>query len=163
MKVSNIHRRIIAQPKARVEELFRTLSSKEDMMLATDKWSPMLLDNGLNVGSRGGHGPIRYTVRDYNRDNYIQFQFTKPKGFNGFHQFEISEIDANSTALKHSIDMTTVGLATLKWVLAIRWLHDAYIEDAFDKVENHFIKDKKSSKWTIWVKFLRRILKPKRK
>ena len=27
--------------------------------------------------------------------------------------------------------------------IAIRWLHDAYIEDAFDKVENHFTKCKK--------------------
>lgn len=42
--------------------------------------------------------------------------------------------------------MTTTGSASLKWAIAIRWLHDAYIEDAFDKVENQFIKDKKNLK-----------------
>jgi hypothetical protein len=47
--------------------------------------------------------------------------------------------------------------------LAIRWLHDAYIEDAFDKVENHFSEDKKSSEWTWWVKTLRKVMKPKKK
>lgn len=59
--------------------------------------------------------------------------------------------------------MATTGSATLKWVLAIRWLHDAYIEDAFYKVENHFIKDKKNGKWNVWVKLLRKIMKPRRK
>jgi hypothetical protein len=59
--------------------------------------------------------------------------------------------------------MTTSGSATLKWALAIRWLHDAYIEDAFDKVENYFTKDKKISKWSWWVKTLRKILSTKRK
>ena len=57
--------------------------------------------------------------------------------------------------------MTTEGLSTLKWTLAIRWLHDAYIEDAFDKVENYFTEKKKSSKWSLWVKTLRKIMKPK--
>lgn len=162
MKVINLHTRTINQPKHKVEELFRTLSSKNDMMLATDKWSPMILDNGLNVGSKGGHGPIKYKVQDYNPDNYIQFQFTEPKGFNGLHKFEITELDTNVTELKHSIDMNTTGSATLKWVFVISWLHDAYIEDAFDKVENHFANDKKNCKWTIWVKILRRMLKPKK-
>ncbi|TRX35452.1 hypothetical protein FNW52_10435 [Flavobacterium sp. ZT3R18] len=162
MKVINLHTRTIHQQKVKVAELFRTLSSKNDRMLATDKWSPMLLDNGLNEGSKGGHGPIKYTVQDYNPDNYIQFQFTEPKGFNGFHQFEITELGTDVTEIKHSIVMNTTGLATLKWTLVIRWLHDAYIEDAFDKVENHFANDKKNSKWTMWVKFLRRILKPKK-
>ncbi|WP_264529106.1 hypothetical protein [Flavobacterium sp. N502540] len=163
MKVINLHTRIINQPKHKIEELFRTLSSGNDMMLATDKWPPMRLDNGLSIGSKGGHGPIRYTVQDYEPDHYIQFQFTTPKGFNGFHKFEITELDVHVTELKHSIDMNTTGLATLKWVFAIRWLHDSYIEDAFDKVENHFTNGTKNSKWTIWVKFLRRILKPKKK
>ncbi len=163
MKVTNIHKRVITQPKANIAELFKTLSSENDMMLATDKWSPMILDNGLSVGSKGGHGPIKYTVKDFKPDNFIQFEFTEPKGFNGFHKFEISELNNNSTELKHIIDMNTEGLATLKWTFAIRWLHDAYIEDAFDKVENHFTTDKKNSEWTIWVKLLRKALKPKSK
>ena len=159
MKVINIHKRIIHRPKHKIAELFLTLSSKNDMMLATDKWSPMILDNGLNIGSKGGHGPIKYIVQQYKPAGFIEFKFTYPKGFNGFHKFEITEIDNNVCELKHVIEMNTIGLATLKWITAIRWLHDAYIEDAFDKVENHFTIKKKVSKWSIWVGLLRKALK----
>lgn len=162
MKVINIHCREISQPKSELAKIFETLATENDLMLATDKWSPMKLDKGLQVGSKGGHGPIKYFVIDYQKDASITFQFDLP-GFNGFHKFELSELEPNKTQLKHTIDMRTTGAATLKWVLAVRWLHDAYIEDAFDKVENHFLKDKKSSEWSLWVKALRKIMKPKRK
>lgn len=161
MKVINIHTRIINQPKAKVAELFSTLSSENDMMLATGKWSPMILDNGLSVGSKGGHGGIKYFVTDYQPNKTITFQFDL-KGFDGTHKFEIVEIEPAKTKLTHIIDLTTSSSATLKWMLAIRWLHDAYIEDAFDKVENYFTIDKKKSEWTIWVRFLRKIMKPKK-
>jgi hypothetical protein len=162
VKVINVHTREIVQPKSEVAKLFKTLATENDLMLATDKWSPMKLDKGLQVGSKGGHGPIRYFVTDYEIDNSITFQFDLV-GFNGFHKFEIFESGPNKTQLRHSIHMTTSGSATLKWALAIRWLHDAYIEDAFDKVESYFTKDKKSSEWSCWVKTLRKIMKPKRK
>lgn len=60
MKVINIHKREIRQPKSELTKLFNTLATDNDVILATDKWSPMKLDNGLQVGSRGGHGPIKY-------------------------------------------------------------------------------------------------------
>lgn len=162
MKVLNIHKRQINQPKAELARLFKTLATENDMMLATDKWSPMKLDNGLHVGSTGGHGPIKYKVTDYQPDDSITFQFSLP-GFNGFHKFELRSLEADKTELSHVIDMTTSGIATLKWVLAIRWLHDAYMEDAFDKVENHFSMIKKCSKWSWWVKTLRKMMKPRNK
>ena len=162
MKVINIHNREINQPKSEVAKLFETLATENDMVLATDKWSPMKLDKGLQVGSKGGHGPIKYFVTDYQQGNSITFQFDLT-GFNGFHKFEISEIESDKTHLKHTIDMTTSGSATLKWVLAIRSLHDAYIEDAFDKVENYFTIDKKKVEWTMWIKILRKIMKIKSK
>ena len=99
---------------------------------------------------------------EYQPEKSITFQFDLT-GFNGFHRFDITELESNKTELSHIIDMTTTGSATLKWALAIRWLHDAYIEDAFDKVENHFTKDKKNTKWNLWVRTLRIIMKPTRK
>lgn len=162
MKVINIHNREINQPKEELVKLFKTLGTENDLMLATDKWPPLKLDNGLQVGSKGGHGPIRYFVTDYQPDNSITFQFSLT-GFNGFHKYTIIEIEPNKSQMRHTIDMSTSGWATVKWTLAIRWLHDAYIEDAFDKVENYFFLDKKKSEWSIWVKFLRRIMKPKKK
>lgn len=162
MKVINIHKREIQQPKAEIAKLFNTLATDNDMMLATDKWSPMKLDKGLQVGSKGGHGPITYFVTDYQPGKSITFQFSLT-GFNGFHKFDINELEPNKAELSHIIDMTTTGSMSLKWALAIRWLHDAYIEDAFDKVENHFIQEKKSSEWSLWVRTLRKVMKPKKK
>ena len=162
MKVINIHKRQIHQPKTELAKLLKTLATDNDMMLATDKWSPMKLDSGLQVGSKGGHGPIKYFVTDYQPSNSITFQFDL-KGFDGFHKFELSETEPYKTQLTHIIDLTTSGTATLKWTLAIRWLHDAYIEDAFDKVENHFSIVKKSSDWSWWVKALRIAMKPGKK
>ncbi|WP_230688439.1 hypothetical protein [Hymenobacter jeongseonensis] len=131
-------------------------------MLATDKWSPMILDKGLAIGSKGGHGPMKYVIEKYEPDEFIQFTFTGPQGFRGFHTFEITALDDNVSELKHTIEMTTTGLAaTLQWLIAIRWLHDAYIEDAFDKVESHFTTERKKRNWSIWVKLLRKAFKPK--
>ena len=162
MKIISIHKRQINQPKSELTKLFITLATDNDMMLATDKWPPMKLDKGLQIGSKGGHSSIKYFVTDYQVNNSITFQFDL-KGFDGFHKFEIAETDSNKTQLTHTIDLTTSGSASLKWALAIRWLHDAYIEDAFDKVENHFATEKKKSEWTISVKILRKIMKPKNK
>lgn len=159
MKVINIHHRVIEQPKAAISQLFETLASENDQLLATDKWPAMFLDQGLKVGSKGGHGIIRYTVVQYIPGEFIRFQFTRPQGFHGVHEFRIAELTSSQTELRHKIMMTISGWALLTWPLAIRWLHDAYIEDAFDKVESHFSTAEKVSKWTFWVRFLRRIFK----
>ena len=163
MKVLNVHTRILNQPKEKIEELFATLATDTDMMLATDKWSPKILDNGLTVGSEGGHGPIGYSVKKFIPGIMVEFEFSKPKGLIGIHRFEIDELSVNKTELKHIIEMKTIGLALVTWPLAIRWLHDAFIEDAFDKVENHFSGKAKRTEWSTWVKILRKLLKPKSK
>lgn len=163
MKVLNIHTRILDQPADGIAALFTTLATENDMMLATDKWSPMKLDKGLKMGSKGGHGPIRYSVREHRPREMVEFRFSKPKGFIGTHRFEINELDPNKTELKHIIDMKIIGPTLLSWPLAIRWLHDAFIEDAFDKVENHFSGKTKRTRWSVWVKILRMLLKPKSK
>lgn len=55
--------------------------------------------------------------------------------------------------------MNTSFKATLLWVFVIRWLHDALIEDAFDKVENYFTTNKKVTNYNFWVKRLREAYK----
>ena len=159
MKVLNIHKRVIHQPKIEIAELLDSLASENDKMLATDKWPRMKLDKGLQVGSKGGHRPIRYSVQAYQQGEWVEFKFSKPKGFNGIHKFEITALDAQRTEIKHTIDMNTSIKATIIWSLAVRWLHDAYIEDAFDKVENQFSTVKNPYQWNIWVRFLRGALK----
>ncbi|MFT4762320.1 MAG: hypothetical protein ACI9XO_000352 [Paraglaciecola sp.] len=158
MKVLNIHSRTIAQPKERILELISTLATKEDKVWPQEKWPPMRFKNGVVIGSKGGHGPIRYSIKDKKQDGTIVFQFYNPKGFNGIHKFEISSIDAQTTEITHTIDMETAGTGTLKWIIGVKALHDALAEDALDKVENHFSQNKKQTEWSVCVKFLRKML-----
>ena len=85
----------------------------------------------------------------------FQFRFLKPLGFNGIHKFEINELTSEITEIKHTIDMKTQGKGTFIWVLAIHSLHNALIEDAFDKIENKYSEITKLSKWNIWVRIVR--------
>ena len=162
MKVINIHKRIIDRPISEIGQLLHTLATDNYQIIATDKWPKMKLDNGLQIGSKGGHGPIRYFIADLELNKFVKFQFDM-KGFEGFHKFEIMELGTEKTEIVHLIDMETSGIATMKWLFAFRWLHDAFIEDAFDKVENRFRKDQKLSVWSLWVRLLRKVMKPKRK
>jgi hypothetical protein len=159
VKVINIHRRCIDQPSYKIGPLLDTLASDDDQMLALDKWPRMRLDKGLTIGSKGGHGPIKYTVEEYTKGKCIHFRFTRPTGFHGIHKFEITAVDEGRTEIIHTIDMHTDLKASLQWTLAIRWLHSAFIEDAFDTTERHFNKNFIPYKWTPWVKLLRWLLK----
>lgn len=161
MKVINIHKRTIQEPKKKVSQLFKTLATKNDLVWPTENWPAIRFKEGLKIESRGGHGRIRYTIIEFIEGDYIKFQFSKPEGFNGIHEFKINSIDANSTEICHKIIANTSLKASFFWVFVIRWLHDALIEDAFDKVENHFLTRKKETPYNVWVKLLREIYKRK--
>ena len=134
----------------------KTLATEEDRIWPTEKWPAMTFEDGLKLGAKGGHGPIRYSVETYRPSEVIQFRFSKPNGFNGIHKFEIEPINENETQIKHTIKMQTAGKGTLMWVFGICALHNALIEDAFDKFENNFSENKKSTSWNFWVRFLRK-------
>lgn len=159
MRVLNIHNRIIKQPKIIVVELLKTLATENDKVWPKEKWPKMIFKDGIKIGAKGGHGPIRYSVEKYNPNEIIQFRFLKPKGFNGIHKFEIKELGKQKTEIKHTIDMYTKGLGTLTWIFAIRSLHNALIEDGFDKIEKNYCEEYKTSHWNFWVKFLRQLAK----
>lgn len=161
MKAINIHSRTIGQPMAKVSQLFKTLATQEDLIWPYENWPAIRFKDGLRVGSHGCHGRIRYTIIDFREGEYIKFQFTKPEGFNGTHELKISEIDKNTTEITHEIRMKTTFKASLLWIFVIRWLHDALIEEAFDKVENHFQNNKKKTTYNFWVKQLRTYYKRK--
>lgn len=159
MKIINIHERIITQPLEVVVPLLNTLATEQDQIWPKEQWPGMRLDKGLAIGSRGGHGPIRYHIDDYVPGELVQFRFEQPKGFDGVHRLTISATDDNQTKLHHIIDMHTSFTGTIAWLFAIRWLHDALIEDAFDKVENRFTEVTKRTAWNWWVRALRFVLR----
>jgi len=141
------------------------------MIWPNDKWPAMRFKDGLKVGAKGGHGPIRYTIEKLNPGEIIEFKFTKPSGFHGIHRFELKSCNGLrnlesrqvKTEITHIIDMKTTGIGILLWFFFIRPLHNALLEDAFDKIENHFLVEKKRMNWNVWVRFLRRIMKPNHK
>ncbi|WP_460218694.1 hypothetical protein [Psychroserpens sp. MEBiC05023] len=156
MKVINVHKRLIPQPLSEVSQLFQTLATSEDKIWPKDNWPAMRFKMGLHIGSKGGHGRVRYTIIEFVEGQHIRFQFSKPDGFEGIHQLCIRRASESTTEIVHEINMITTTLkATLLWVFIIRWLHDALIEDAFDVVENQFTVHKKSRKYSMWVGVLR--------
>lgn len=155
MEVINIHRRIISQPKPKVAIVFNTLATNNDAIWPYEKWPAIRFKEGVKVGSKGGHGPVKYTIIDYCKGESIRFKFSKPLGFNGTHELYLNEISSKETEIVHRIKMSTTFLASLQWIMAVRWLHDALIEDAFDKLENHFSMHKKVTKYNFWVQILR--------
>lgn len=159
MKVINVHKRIIDQPKEKVSKLLQTLASEDDKIWPNKKWPAIRFKEGLRVGAKGGHGIIRYDITQYNFEDSIYFKFTRPLGFNGYHNFKINQLEHHKTEVIHCIDMKTHGMSTFSWMFIIRWLHDALIEDALDKLENHFLVSKKHTEWSFWVRFWRYILK----
>jgi len=162
MKVINIHQRVIEQPISKVSELFKTLATSDDEIWPYHSWPAMRFRDGLHLGSQGGHGRVRYTIIAFEAGNHIKFQFTKPEGFNGTHELKINAISNDSIQIIHEIRMHTTSLkATFYWVFVIRWLHDALIEDAFDKVENYFSIKKRTTRYNLWVRFLREAYKRK--
>lgn len=158
MKVVNIHKRTIHQPKRKLNALMETLSTPNDKIWPYEKWPQMKFNVGLKVGGIGGHGPIRYEIIEHIPGEIIQFKFIRPKYFNGIHKFELIPLSPNKTELKHTIDMTTSGTATIGWTFVIRWLHHALMEDLFDKIENQFNDNNKRTAWNLWVRFLRKML-----
>lgn len=161
MRVVNIHKRSINQPKEKVVQLFKTLATSGDLVWPYENWPAIKFKDGIQVGSRGGHGQIRYTIIEIVEGEFLKFQFSKPDGFIGTHEFKIREIHKHETEIRHEIHVKTNFKASLLWVFVIRWLHDALIEDAFYKVENYFTTNKKVSTYNLWVKLLREVYKRK--
>ncbi len=159
VKVINIHKRIIPESIDKVAGLLKTLATREDKIWPYEDWPPMRFKEGLKEGASGGHGPIGYTIAKYDPKALIRFVFSRPSGFNGIHQLEMTEQGPNQTMVRHIIDMTATGIGILSWTFGIRWLHDALIEDAFDKMENYFSDGPpKRTPWNLWVRILRKIL-----
>ena len=159
MKITNIHTRIVHQGKDKLSGILDSLSSKDDQLWPSEQWPPMIFRKGLSEGAVGGQGPIKYSIRKYVPGNSIEFKFIKPDGFNGTHKFEITELDSVKTEIKHTIKMSLSGKGILIWYLAVKWLHDALLEDCLNKVESHFLKMPKRTKWNVWVCLLREIYK----
>lgn len=131
--VLNIHERTYGAAPSEVAALVATLASEDDRLWPRESWPPMRFDRGLVPGARGGHGPVRYRVERADPAQEVLFRFTGPSGFEGWHAFSITSSAAARTTLRHEMRLHPRGWARLTWPLFFRPLHDALLEEAFDK------------------------------
>ena len=106
MKIHNVHERSLAAGADRVGALLDTLSSSRDALWPRGAWPPMRFDGPLAEGANGGHGPIRYTVESYTPGRSVRFRFTGPRGFDGFHGFEVIPADDAPSGFTTSVSHT---------------------------------------------------------
>lgn len=115
----------------------------------------MRLDRPLQVGAVGGHGPIRYQVETYEPGRRVRFRLCAPRGFDGFHGFEVVPTGGRGTTLRHVLEMNARGPALLTWPLVFRSLHDALVEDCLDNAACALGEVPRSRLWSLWVRMLR--------
>ncbi len=118
-----------------VGALVDSLSSRDDRLWPHRRWPRMRLDRGLEPGSDGGHGPVRYAVARYEPGRLVAFAFTPAFPLLGEHRYEVIDAPGGGTLLRHTLEGRPSGWMRLAWPLCFRWLHDALIEDSFDRAQ----------------------------
>lgn len=158
MKVLNVHERELQAGPDRVGALVDSLASRDDSLWPRHAWPLMEFDRPLSVGARGGHGPIRYFIEEYVPGESIKFRFTGPRGFDGSHGYEWMRTTADTAVLRHTLEMTTHGLAVLSWPVVYQPMHDALIEDSLATAEASLGHAPHIQPWSLWVRFLRWVI-----
>jgi hypothetical protein len=162
MKVVNVHQRLLHAPPERVGALIDSLASPADALWPPTGWPRMKFDRPLAVGAVGGHGPIRYTVEAYTPGQSVRFRLTGPRGFNGWHGFEVLDATSTHSVLEHRIEMQARGRGILTWGLAIRWLHDAAVEDVLTQAQRSLGLPAHAVPWSRYVRLLMWLMSPRR-
>ncbi|MBI2771155.1 MAG: SRPBCC family protein [Burkholderiales bacterium] len=154
MNVVNVHQRLLYATPERVGALLDSLASPADALWPGRTWPRMKFDRPLGVGAAGGHGPIRYVVQAYAPGQSVRFRFTAPRGFEGWHGFEVLDATRAHCVLEHRIEMQARGAALLSWPLAICHLHDACVEDALSQAQAALGNTPKPVPWPLRVRLL---------
>lgn len=156
--ILNIHERRIPVTALAAGPLLESLASPEDRLWPNEIWPPMVLAHGLSVGSSGGHRATRYRVSAHVPGHRVEFTFDAMRHlrlFRGRHWFEIID-DDDAIFLRHTIDVRTCPRTWAYWKIFVEPVHDAVIEDAFDKAERNLgVTDPRRSRWPVRVRLLR--------
>ena len=160
--VLNVHERSLPVPVETAGRILDSLASGDDLLWPRERWPAMVLDRGLAPGSRGGHGLVKYAVAEYVPGRRVEFEFgpmERLRTFRGRHYFEVLP-RGERVILRHTIDVDTDFATWVQWKLIVEHLHDALLEDAFDKAERKAgLAAPHRSRWPIRVRLLRRMLR----
>jgi hypothetical protein len=129
--VCNVHQRDTAGPLAEATRLFNTLASPRDQVWPADRWPALRLDNGLAIGSAGGHGPIRYRVTDLTPGRRVRFAMQPASLVQGWHELTLTGLPSGAVRWRHELQAEPITLLTRLIVP----LHDALLEDLLDQVQ----------------------------
>ena len=153
----NVQQRVIDAPAVVVGAVLDSASGPADRLWPAD-WPPLKLDAGLKVGSHGGHGPIRYSVSEYEPGRRIRFVPDADLGLEGYHEFTVTPQGPDRSLVSHVIDARLQGRMILSWPIAIRWVHEAVLRDLLDTVERNSTGRLAGApaRWSLWVRILRR-------
>ena len=134
--VRSVHSRDLPAGADRVGELLESLAGERDQLWPVERWpgTPIELDRGLEVGSRGGHGLIHYSVEDHEPGRSAVFRFEPGSGLEGTHRLDVEPLSEELTRLVHTLDAGVTGtLAPLTPALVA--MHDTLVEDLLDRAE----------------------------
>jgi hypothetical protein len=92
----------------------------------------------------------------------MTFEFAPSSGLQGTHSFTVEPGPlAGTCLLRHEIRGRASLAAKLRWVLAIRWLHDVVVEELLDNAERAASKPPaRPLRWSPWVRLIRRVMMP---
>ncbi|HEU5108916.1 MAG TPA: SRPBCC family protein [Micromonosporaceae bacterium] len=161
--IYNVHEREFPVPAARLGELLNQVAGPDSPLWPVRHWPPMILDRPLDAGADGGHGPIRYRCTAYQPGHRVEFTFTVPV-VKGTHTFSIRDgRQPDSSVLRHVILARPRGLGRVIWPVALRWLHDACLEDLLDHTADSLgHPPRHRARWSPWVRLLRRLGRTRR-
>jgi hypothetical protein len=160
--VRNVHERIVPAPIEQVGPLLDRIGGPDDVLWPAPGWQPMVLDRPVAVGAAGGHGSIRYRVTGYEPGRKVEFEFTPGQGIDGWHTISAEPAGPDRTVLRHVAEGRLSGVMRLAWPLAIRWAHDAVLEELLDNTERAVgVEPARPARRSAWVRLLRTMETPR--
>ncbi len=160
--VHNVHERRLPVPAERVGPLLDRLGGPDDELWPAPAWSPMVLDGPVAPGASGGHGGIRYRVTEHQPGRSVTFTFEPGQGLHGTHTVSVRPAGPSATVLRHESVGRMTGVMRLLWPLAVRWAHDALLEDSLDRAEATLgTGPVRPARWSPWVRLLQRLEVPR--
>ncbi len=132
----NIHER--SYPGHTAAQLGALLDSvggpKDRIWTQTGNYPPMRMDGPASELPAGGHGLVRYTTVAHEPGRSVTWRFDDVVGIDGTHRLEVlTGNDDGGPVLRHTIEGRMTGSMRLAWPLAVRWLHDACLEEVLDQ------------------------------